>query len=134
MLKCSTCGEEKDESCFYKDNSFKRGYSYRCKDCVRLSRQTPEMRAHLAAKQRARYHADPMADYKRECSSLVSKAVKAGVIDKLDACEHCGSEEKLYGHHDDYLKPLDVVWLCGPCHKIADKERRKLEQAMESQG
>lgn len=34
---------------------------------------------------------------------------------KPQLCEACGSEsaEK---HHEDYSRPLDVHWLCRPCH------------------
>lgn len=33
----------------------------------------------------------------------------------------CGST-KAHAHHPDYAKPLDVVWLCRPCH---DREHGK---------
>ncbi len=33
------------------------------------------------------------------------------------ACQGCGAEaaEK---HHPDYAKPLTVIWLCRPCHRL----------------
>jgi hypothetical protein len=32
-------------------------------------------------------------------------------------CRVCGSLEKVEKHHEDYSKPLEVFWLCRPCHK-----------------
>jgi len=32
-----------------------------------------------------------------------------------EPCVVCG-EEKSQGHHEDYSKPLDVVWLCSLHH------------------
>lgn len=30
-------------------------------------------------------------------------------------CQNCGSKE-VEMHHEDYDRPLDVTWLCRPCH------------------
>jgi hypothetical protein len=32
-------------------------------------------------------------------------------------CQRCGSPDSQM-HHHDYDRPLDVVWLCRPCHAL----------------
>lgn len=34
-----------------------------------------------------------------------------------EKCQQCGEGGKIQGHHFDYSKPLEVVWLCIDCHK-----------------
>ena len=46
---------------------------------------------------------------------LVREAIKAGDLANPDRCEMCESPSVL-AHHEDYSKPLDVNWLCRPCH------------------
>lgn len=54
----------------------------------------------------------------------VEKAIKRGDLVRPARCSHCGGEGKPYAdgrspiqaHHDDYNRPLDVRWLCQPCH------------------
>ena len=44
-------------------------------------------------------------------------AVRSGRIRKAATCEACStSDQTLVGHHHDYNLPLDVIWLCAPCH------------------
>ena len=37
------------------------------------------------------------------------------------ACAVCG-EAKTEAHHEDYSKPLEVVWLCSKCHREVHKK------------
>jgi len=56
----------------------------------------------------------------------VYQAVKSGKLIRPDHCTFCGIKCKPHAHHDDYEKPLEVIWLCSPCHKQADYKRSKL--------
>lgn len=51
---------------------------------------------------------------KYQARQKVRIAVRGGHLKKLN-CEKCG-ENKTEAHHEDYSKPLDVIWLCKKCH------------------
>ncbi len=46
-------------------------------------------------------------------------AVKVGKVKKMP-CIVCKNPIS-HAHHEDYSKPLDVIWLCAYCHKQAHK-------------
>lgn len=46
----------------------------------------------------------------------VKKAIKSGKLIRPDNCEVCEKEGKIEAHHEDYTKPLDVIWMCQYCH------------------
>lgn len=52
-----------------------------------------------------------------EAIHAVSLAVKRGDLIRPDNCTICGCECKIEAHHEDYDRPLDVVWACSSCHK-----------------
>lgn len=41
---------------------------------------------------------------------------------KQDKCSACGDNYSLEAHHEDYTKPLSVIWLCKNCHGARHKE------------
>lgn len=51
---------------------------------------------------------------KANCRSYANVYQRRGKL-KKEPCEKCGVDhaEK---HHDDYARPLDVRWMCRPCH------------------
>ena len=82
-----------------------------------------------------------MRDYRKRNKELVSKRVrddqlkephrhkarqklrtelKAGRVIK-GVCEECG-DSNVHGHHDDYLKPTVVRWLCPKHHMRLHKK------------
>lgn len=56
---------------------------------------------------------------------MVRYRVAKGVIIKPECCEFCGCETRLEGAHHDYSKPLEVKWLCIPCHRRYDHKEKK---------
>lgn len=52
---------------------------------------------------------------KRRAHRKVEVELRTGRMSKKP-CEVCGNE-KSQAHHDDYAKPLDVIWLCALHHK-----------------
>jgi len=44
-------------------------------------------------------------------------ALKLGVLEKPKSCQSCNKEIKVEAHHEDYSKPLEIMWLCKICHE-----------------
>jgi len=126
MKICFKCGEDLPFSEFYEHKQMVDGYLGKCKGCAKLdvtenrnknidkyrkydrdrgNRQTPEYLIELRAKYPNQYKAQ----------NIVSNAIRDGKLHK-EPCEICG-ESKVHAHHDDYLKPLNVRWLCAAHHK-----------------
>lgn len=51
-----------------------------------------------------------------------SRAAKKGILTKTPCA--CGSTAT-EGHHEDYSKPLEVVWMCRQCHCALHAERKR---------
>ena len=59
---------------------------------------------------------------KRKAHNDVLLALYHGTL-KPEPCESCGATPT-QAHHDDYSRPLDVRWLCIPCHVAHHKAAR----------
>ncbi len=53
---------------------------------------------------------------KSAARELVNRSVRLGVLTRPESCQKCGIKTKTQGHHEDYSKPLEVMWLCTRCH------------------
>lgn len=62
-----------------------------------------------------------LAPEKHQARAGVARAVSRGDIKRL-ACEICSETKNIHAHHEDYSKPLDVVWLCVSCHGLRHRE------------
>jgi ribosomal protein S27AE len=137
--KCFKCGELKSLDGFYKHPRMADGHLNKCKTCTKndVSKHRGENLDRIRAYDRERGKSkDRIAanvavnrawrseDLRRQKAHIaVAKAIRKGDLIRL-ACERCGNEKSL-AHHEDYDKPLQVMWLCQPCHKQRHKELKE---------
>ncbi len=53
-------------------------------------------------------------------SHAVTRAIQKGLMLR-QPCSECG-DAKSHGHHEDYSKPLEVIWLCQKHHRRRHSE------------
>ena len=76
---------------------------------------------------RAIDYAEAIAEWRKnnpekvKAHNLLNWAVVSGKVIKPKKCDKCKEERRLSGHHLDYRKPLEVLWLCSSCHKEVHK-------------
>jgi ribosomal protein S27AE len=128
--ECAKCGAVKDLDQFNVQPDGKHGRHPYCKPCVlAYNREWAERNRQRRREQCRVQHGTYLArNGKRRASKLVSKearrahlavarALKSGVLEKPARCPSCGSQDSpIHAHHADYSQPLDVRWLCAPCH------------------
>jgi hypothetical protein len=61
-----------------------------------------------------------MSETKQSAQAKAAAAIYRGVLVR-GPCSQCGAP-KTDAHHEDYSKPLDVVWLCRKCHRLRHAE------------
>ena len=82
------------------------GVSRYCLSCANtLARATRKRHSQLS----------PIQKLKANCRSYVHVYIKGGKIIK-QPCSVCNSTENVEAHHEDYSKPLDIIWLCRTHH------------------
>lgn len=61
---------------------------------------------------------------KVNAQQILSRQIKNGQI-KRSPCQVCGKIKNIQGHHQDYSKPLEIIWLCPIHHKEIHKNGEK---------
>ena len=134
--KCFKCKTVKPLEEFYKHSQMVDGHVNKCKQCnkddvtANRNKNIEKIRAYdrERAKNPERIKAATeiiriwkAKDRRRSAAhNAVARAIRNGSILRIP-CIRCG-ETKSLAHHEDYDKPLEVMWLCQPCHKQRHKE------------
>ena len=75
----------------------------------------------------SKYNADNRI--KLNAQEMVRYYVKKAKLIKPENCSLCErSGIKIDAHHEDYSKPLDIVWLCCNCHLAIHRHRKRMSQ------
>lgn len=154
MKRCFKCFAEKPLDEFYKHSSMKDGVLGKCKECTKADvknhreknlkavRAYDRSRGNLAHRVAAReaysktesFAKSHEASIKRwaaahpdrkRAASAVSNAIRDGKLIPWPVCALPECSGKPQGHHPDYSRPLDVVWLCIKHHKEVHAMVRK---------
>lgn len=144
MKVCNGCGKNKPVSEYHKYPS-RKGVRSRCKECfnaasARYHHEHPEKRPASSTEYRHRklekYRATERLRYSKNSAKeaerkqrlwrehpemnrahcAVRDAIKKGEMVRPDRCSECGRQVEIEAHHEDYGKPLEVIWLCLDCH------------------
>lgn len=127
LKECYKCGARKPLEDFYKHPKMSDGHVNKCKQCnkkdVRTNRKSKlnyyqeydRIRGNRQGYEYTKeYRKRYPNKYKAHC--ILNNALRDNRIEKGFECEICFETKSLVAHHDDYLKPLSVKWLCQSCH------------------
>ena len=58
---------------------------------------------------------------KARARGIVKNHIKYGKIKRPTICSCCNRKDVIHAHHEDYSKPLEIIWLCASCHRLLHK-------------
>lgn len=140
MKVCSKCKIPKSTDAFTSDLRRPGGLYTSCNACKRVSdrisyaahkeqrRLDKNLYYALNREHRKEYMRKRRLALKAQVSAYakLQNAKIAGLM-TLGPCEQCSSTENIDGHHEDYDKPLEVLWLCRRCHMLLHAELKRSE-------
>ena len=147
MKECAMCKKTKDDSDFHVARKSPDGLASYCRSCMseyhadwysknQDRRREQNRRYQLNNSEKAKKtstewrlnnrerfleiqrNSKSRNPHKVRARSILTNAVKSGRVDKPNNCSSCGNYGIMQAHHNDYDKPLDVVWLCPKCHGL----------------
>ena len=140
MKTCFKCNVQKPLTDFYKHSMMADGHVNKCKECNKKdvlehrSKNIERIRQYDKDRnkhpERVKLHIEVNQAWRSQdkrrtkCHNAVARAIKSGELVK-SPCIKCGDINSL-AHHEDYDKPLEIIWFCQPCHSQRHKEINKL--------
>lgn len=137
MKTCFKCGKVKDLTCFYRHPETKDGYLGKCKECAReyaleyrfknIKKARAYDRGRNSLPHRLSNRRVGMKAYRKShpiqirAMWTINNDVRYGKIVRPHRCQACKTRGRIVGHHPDYDKPREVVWLCQICHSAEHK-------------
>ena len=149
--KCRRCLRYKPTGEIYVNHRMRDGLGSYCKPCSgRASKEwrtnnSERLKAYLKGRRasgrteelaRIRRKNNPGCETKRRAAYMarhpekyaaekaVLSALARGALVRPTNCSRCGCHCRPHGHHVDYSKPLEVVWLCAVCHRVEHGKTR----------
>lgn len=139
IKKCFKCGKKKDATFFYKHSEMADGHLGKCKECAKKDvtehrlKNIERVRAYDRERGKLPHRIKSCLKNTRKyrkvyplryaAQAILNNAVRSKKIKKPKKCSICYKKKKIYGHHEDYYKPLEVVWVCQVCHKKIHKDK-----------
>jgi len=118
--QCQRCKTETTDYVKHSERTIKNGeikINYMCNPC-----NTKRLKAYRATKNGAKktresvYRSIKKHPLKQKARLELNRAVKFNGLYKPDTCSDCKKYKRIEGHHEDYSKPLEVIWVCRRCH------------------
>ena len=141
-IRCYKCGQYKPETEFSWANREAGVRQSMCRACFSAYNRDRYQRMREEIKEKVKDYRENNPDkvfqtrlrtYQKHPSDsnfykLVYAALASGVITRPSRCAICGDEKgRIEAHHEDYSRPLDIIWCCPKCHDRLDQERRMRE-------
>lgn len=133
---CFKCNVPKPLGEFYKHPRMSDGCLNKCKECTKrdvaehrnanlekiraYDRERSQLKHRVALRTEVNRAWRDEDGRRQKCHGAVRRAIISGELVRKP-CERCG-EEKSVAHHENYDEPLNVTWLCQPCHMQRHKE------------
>ena len=134
MKQCRKCKEEKELSEYYVHKEMLDGHLNICTKCTKArvnkhrEANIEKIRAYDRNRAKLPHRIKMNTENTRKARKrnplynkahlAVARAIKKGTLVRPIICNECiHIHNKIEGHHEDYSKPLEVVWLCPPCHR-----------------